>query len=275
MNREDPMAVGLHITAVALIVMLAFSSGACAVAVGHSYEGVDRSHEGDQIDLLYKCVPVSEMNSFSAFRFSSVSFGTDSLTDHSRLIEIAASDLVEDLSGSGGDVFLPVGSILLRYSRYDDSDPLDNDVRQQVYKVIEQSPGTYISEVSDVCDATRSTIRYHVRILEEEDLIVGETVRGKHRFHPVGSDDPALAAALNDDATARVLGAIARLEPVTVSTLADDLDRSPGTVSYHLDRLTNDDLLEREQVGNAVVTRLASDISTEMLDGDIAVSPAD
>lgn len=268
MNRDDLLAVGLRTTLVAFVLLLVFSSGAYALV------SMDYSDEGVQIDQQYECPSIEyEM---IAIRFASITVDTVDLSEHSYAIETAASDILETLSDSGDGLVLPVGIALFRYSRYDDSDPLDNDVRRQVYESIEQSPGTYISEVSEECDASRSTVRYHIRILEEEGLIVGEAVRGKHRFHPMGSDDPALAAALNDDATARVLDAIARLEPVTVSSLADDLDRSPGTVSYHLDRLTDDDLLLRERVGNAVVTRLANDVQTEMIDRDnTIVTPAD
>src|SRR5699024_10391006 len=145
-----------------------------------------------------------------ALGFETIADHTDQEFDfeNSRVIE-TAGDIVEGLSRGNNDVVFPVGAILLQYSRYDDSDPLENDVRKQVYDSVEQSPGTYISEVSNECDASRSTVRYHVRILEEEGLIVGKADRGKHRFYPVDSETPELSAALNDSATARVLDSIA------------------------------------------------------------------
>lgn len=280
MISEESVAVGLRVTIVVLTIMLVFSSGVGALAsTGGSPQGVSTvAHQGVAIDYGSCASPVLSFDYVSAQPIPSF----DTITDHtervfefedSRVIE-TAGDIIEDLSGGNSDIVLPVGAIFLRYSRYDNSDPLENDVRQQVYESVEQSPGTYISEMSKECDASRSTVRYHVRILEEEGLIVSEADRGKHRLYPIGSETPELAAALNDSATARVLDAIARLEPVTVSALAEDLDRSPGTVSYHLDRLTNDGLLERERMGNAVVTRLTSGIQTEILDG-AAVTPAD
>lgn len=189
------------------------------------------------------------------------------------VIEQPSTGLIDQLSDRGGSVVPPLWAVLLRYSRYDDSDPLDNEVRSQIYAIIEQSPGTYISAVSERVDASRSTVRYHVRILEDEGLIVGDAVRGKHRFSPAGSGDPALAAAMNDEATARVLDSIARLEPAAVSALAEDTDRAPGTISYHLNRLADDELIERERVGNAVVTRLADGIRLDAGD-EVEIQPA-
>ena len=275
MNSDEPVAVGIRIIVVVLTLSLVFSSGVCAlpstggspqiVSTGtHWDDSVTETHWDDAEDET--CVPL-------VISLSSVSDHTENIFEDG-VIE-TAGDIIDDLSDGGSDVVLPVGAALFRYSRFDDSDPLENDVRQQVYEAIERSPGTYISEMSSACDASRSTVRYHVRILEEEGLIVDEADRGKHRLYPAGSETPELAAALNDNATARVLDAIARLEPVTVSALADDLDRSPGTVSYHLDRLTNDGLLERERMGNTVVTRITGDIQTELLNGETAVGLAD
>jgi predicted transcriptional regulator len=274
MNSDEPVAVSIRIIVVVLTLSLVFSSGVCALpSTGGSPQIISTgTHWDDSVtethwdDADETCVPL-------VISLASVTDHTESILEDG-VIETAGA-IIDDLSGSGSDVVLPVGAVLFRYSRFDDSDPLENDVRQQVYEAIERSPGTYISEMSSACDASRSTVRYHVRILEEEGLIVDEADRGKHRLYPAGSETPELAAALNDTATARVLDAIARLEPVTVSALADDLDRSPGTVSYHLDRLTNDGLLERERMGNTVVTRLTGDIQTELLNGETAVGLAD
>lgn len=189
------------------------------------------------------------------------------------VIDQPSTTLIQELSERGTSI-PPLWAVLLRYSRHDSSDPLKNEVRSQVYSVIEQSPGTYISEVSEQVSASRSTVRYHVRILEDEGLIDGDADRGKHRFYPTGSDDPALAAAMNDDATARVLDSIARLEPAAVSAIAEDLDRAPGTVSYHLDRLAEDDLIEQERTGNSVVTSLADGIRINATPSKTELTPA-
>ncbi|WP_248909203.1 winged helix-turn-helix transcriptional regulator [Halocatena marina] len=262
----EKMIVVSRITVVALAALLVFSS--CGLA----FASVEPVQQGDTTEYDPADCPLPLLG-FDSGNALSTDTGND-LSKYSQSLDRGHSNLVEKLSGSSNGLAIPVWAVLFRYSRYDDSDPLENDVRQQIYDVIERSPGTYISEVSEEVDASRSTVRYHVRILEEEKLIVGEDVRGKHRFYLVGSDDPQLAAALNDDATARVLNAIARLESATVSMLADELDRSPGTVSYHLNRLTDDGLLEQERKGNAVVTRLASEIKAQMLRGSSSISPA-
>lgn len=258
-----------RITVVVLVCLLALGSGGVALAsVAPAYEDTTTEHTIASCSL--PTLDISHVDSNADDTGMQLQFDP--------VVEQSSHHLVNQLSDRGSGVAPPLWAVLFRYSRYDDSDPLDNEVRNRVYGVIEQSPGTYISEVSEQVDASRSTVRYHVRILEDEGLIIGDAVRGKHRFYPSGSDDPALAAAMNDDATARVLDSIARLEPATVSALAEDLDRSPGTVSYHLDRLADDDLIERERIGNSVVTQLADGIKISIDAGtepEIAPANAD
>ncbi|SHL23201.1 winged helix-turn-helix transcriptional regulator [Haladaptatus paucihalophilus] len=161
------------------------------------------------------------------------------------------------------------GSTTVRsYSRYDGSNPLENSTRAKIYDAIADEPGLSLSALSERTEIPRSTVRYHVRILQEEGLVETTTVRGKRRVHPAGDENPELAASLSDDSTATLLETVARDGPASVSDLADALDRTPGTVSYHLERLADDGLVERERAGNAVVTTLADDVAAAMDTGN-------
>jgi DNA-binding transcriptional ArsR family regulator len=146
-----------------------------------------------------------------------------------------------------------------RYSRHDASDPLEHDGRRAVYDEIEATPGVYLSKVAERADVPLSTTRHHVRVLADENLVTSAKIRGKRRYFPVepDADSVELQSALSEQATARVLEALADLGPTPVGRLADELDRDPSTVSHHLDRLADDGLVERERDGRAVMNRLA------------------
>lgn len=158
-----------------------------------------------------------------------------------------------------GDVLSPL-VVLLGYSRHDDSDPLANDRREAIYERIERSPGIHVTKLADETRTHRSTVRYHLRMLDREGLIAGETVRGKHRLYTTDAADATVLAALSDAATADLLRTIERVEPASVSVLATELDRAPSTISYHLSRLAEDDLVDREREGNAVHTTLSAHV---------------
>jgi len=159
------------------------------------------------------------------------------------------------------------------YSRYDDSDPLQNETRAAVFETIEDAPGAHLSRVSDDADVARSTVRYHVRVLEEEGLVTSAKVRSKRRFYPARTEDVELAAAVEDDATAAVLDAVRRLEPASGSAVADAVDRDASTVSHHLSRLAESGLVERERDGPAVENSLAPAVRAAL--DRVEATPAD
>lgn len=143
------------------------------------------------------------------------------------------------------------------YSRSDDSDPLEHEDRRALARLVRDHPGLPLADVSDQLGVPRSTLRYHARILEEEDRLASRTVLGRRRLFPARMDrPPALTAALQDSGTRQVLRALSRHEPATVSTLADELGKATSTVSYHLGRLDEADVITRERDVNRVVNRL-------------------
>lgn len=177
------------------------------------------------------------------------------LTGDEVLAEVASAT-VSSASTVGPTPLLVVAG----YARHNSS-PLDNEVRNEVFRAITASPGAYVAAVADETDIPRSTVRYHVRVLERESLVFSEKIRGKQRYFPIDDDHPTLTAALADDTVATVMSAVAWTEPATTSELAAELDRAPSTVSHHLSRLEEDGLVERERDGGAVLTRIAPEIS--------------
>ncbi len=250
----------MHITAAICLILLGLASSSIAVATVTSAGAGPADHS-----MAHCVLPGGEGPNSQA-----------SIVDRPDLLSMF-SPVQPTLFVPGGDagdgVAPPLWAVVLRYSRHDNSDPLEHDVRERIFQSIERSPGTYITELSDELTVTRSTVRYHVRILEDERLVATEQTDGKHRLYPRNStENPELAAALNDDASARVLRSVARMEPVDVSSLARAIDRSPGTISYHLDRLDEAGLIERERVGNAVHTRLAEEIDLETTGASMALN---
>lgn len=145
---------------------------------------------------------------------------------------------------------------LLRYSRFDDSDPLENEVRASIYETVEASPGVSMASVAEQADVALPTVRYHARILESEGLVSVAELHGRRRLFGPYSDRKRLEAALADDGAAAVLQALNGQEPMSVSRLADELDRHPSTIGHHLERLLEDGLVEQTRDGRRKLTRL-------------------
>jgi len=158
--------------------------------------------------------------------------------------------------------------LLIGYKRYSNDDPLEHETRERLYRQIRATPGSYLSEISEQADVPMQTARYHLRILEFENLVTHESIRGRRRYVPAGTDWAELEAALNDEATAAVIEALDRHGPDSVSGLAETLGRDPSTISHHLDRLAADGLVARERDGRAVTNKLTPGVAAA-LEGEI------
>jgi DNA-binding transcriptional ArsR family regulator len=153
----------------------------------------------------------------------------------------------------------PAGLVALAgYSRYDDSDPLDHTLRARIYEVVQASPGIYPAALETRLDASRSTLRHHLRVLVEEGLVAEQDVDGRRRYVAAESTAAERALAVVDDGStaAEIVELLATGGSATVSDIASRLDCSPGTVSYHLDRLEDAAVVERERDGQVVTNRL-------------------
>jgi predicted transcriptional regulator len=149
------------------------------------------------------------------------------------------------------DVARPAGTLALAgYRRHDGSDPLAHEKRRRLHRAVERNPGGSLAAAARESGVAISTARYHLRVLESEGLVETEKIRGRKCLYAGGFDgDRQLAAALREDALAAVLVAVERHHPASVSALASDLERSPGTVSHHVGRLADAGLLSCEREG--------------------------
>ncbi|WP_265111934.1 winged helix-turn-helix transcriptional regulator [Halosolutus halophilus] len=203
--------------------------------------------------------------------------GTTTTTNPLRRVRRAGSGLPWKL--------LPI----FKYSRYDDSDPLENDRRRTVYEIIQADPGCYLSRIGERSDVSLSTVRHHVRILEDEGLVTTAKVNGKRRYYvdcetsaaaqrnDFAVEDVELHAALDEPAKREVLETLAELGRAHNGRLADAIDRDPSTVSHHLSSLAEDDLVVRERDGRSIANELAPKVEAvlageETTEGD-ASSP--
>lgn len=149
----------------------------------------------------------------------------------------------------------PMAVLLFGYTREIDDDTLDHEGRRRVYDLVRSSPGAHIAAIVDAVDVSRSTVRYHLRVLEDADLVTGATVRGRHRYVPAGAD-PVRAAALFDGPTRTILEAIGRFEPVSITGIAEETGRAPSTVTHHLGGLEDAGLVARERADGRVLVSL-------------------
>jgi DNA-binding transcriptional ArsR family regulator len=148
-------------------------------------------------------------------------------------------------------------------------EPLSHDTRAALYEHLQSEPGTYLSAFAGRpgIDASQASVRYHLSILEREGLVTSEKRGGRRRYYPLGMAPDALSITLESDTRGAILNSMAGANvELTVSELAERVDRDPSTVTYHLGRLEEDGLVDRRRDGEAVRNSLPPGVAAMLRD---------
>jgi predicted transcriptional regulator len=236
----------LCLFAVALVACVTASSAA-AVPAGpsdHAFQSeLDVSHVAPSSDDASGDVPPPTPSEPS---------GTDADGSPIDRAIATSAEVTTALTADGASILDVVGvtPLVAGYSRFEDPDPLAHETRESIYSTVRDEPGIYVARLARVTDTPVSTVRYHTRVLVDAGLLERLPDSSRNRLVPADVDTEAVVTV---DGTRRdLLRALREHGPATGSDLAARLGLSKSTVSYHLERLEADGLIDRDQSGRTV-----------------------
>jgi predicted transcriptional regulator len=138
-------------------------------------------------------------------------------------------------------------------------DELELESRRAIYQHVVANPGIHFRGLLDALDYAQGTVQYHLRWLEDHDL-VRESEDGKFtRYYSTESfdeADEAIMNALRREYARRIVAHLAMDGPLSTAELSERLGKSPSTVSWHLSKLADADLVTKERQGRRVAYEL-------------------
>lgn len=191
------------------------------------------------------------------------------VTEHAPEV-VATAGFLALLQALGVWRLLGIGAVGL-YSRLTKSDLLHNEHRDGVYKLIQESPGLGVSEISQRTGLGWGTTVYHLDRLERAGFVASER-GGLHKcYFPVGTVRPEARkgmGALKADTTRSIAEYLLAKPGATQTDLCKDLALSPSQASKQVSKLEEAGLVRREREWKTV--RL---IPTEALPTLLAPEP--
>ncbi|MFC7133334.1 MULTISPECIES: winged helix-turn-helix transcriptional regulator [Salinibaculum] len=136
---------------------------------------------------------------------------------------------------------------------------LELPTRRAIYQRIVDTPGIHVRALFDDLDLAKGTVQYHLRWLEDEDIVEVSDDGEYTRYYPADSFDESdrqVLNALRRTLARRVLAYLAAEEQLTTADLADHLDKSNSTISWHLSKLQDAGLVEKHRDGRCVLYEL-------------------
>ncbi|MFB6080139.1 MAG: winged helix-turn-helix transcriptional regulator [Haloferacaceae archaeon] len=136
------------------------------------------------------------------------------------------------------------------------NDPeFDLESRREIYHAINHAPGVHVRALLRRLDYAKGTIQYHLRWLVARGLVEAERDGEYTRYYPAHELEPAdkkTLSVLRRTYSREIIANLAADEPLTTTELAERVDKSRSTVSWHLSRLHDADLVEKRRDGRRV-----------------------
>ncbi|MFC7141098.1 winged helix-turn-helix transcriptional regulator [Halosimplex aquaticum] len=127
------------------------------------------------------------------------------------------------------------------------------DTRARIAAHVAENPGVYFSELVRQLDLAPGQVQYHLRRLDD---VVAADLYGRTHYYPPDCDDfeRRALAALRRETAADVVVTLLRRGPSAPAEVAGEIDVARSTLEWHLDRLTDLDLVAKRRDERGRVT---------------------
>lgn len=128
--------------------------------------------------------------------------------------------------------------------------------RRAIYQRIANSPGVHFRALLDDLEYAQGTLQYHLHWLVDEGIVEASDDGKYTRYYPAtefDEGDRTVMNALRREYSRRILAHLLADGPLSTTELSDRINKAQSTVSWHLSKLAEADLVTKERDGRSVV----------------------
>jgi len=130
-----------------------------------------------------------------------------------------------------------------------------NSTRNRILSYVQKYPGLHLNELVRKLDLSKSTINYHLKHLCKLDLLVAKQEGRYIRYYvrnQVGEIDKKIINIIRQNTPYKIiLYLILRPNPSQIE-LSKSLNKHPTTISFHINKLMQNGIVECEPTGNEI-----------------------
>lgn len=149
------------------------------------------------------------------------------------------------------------------------SNALANLNRERLYDFIKSCPGVYFNEIIKKTGLNRGTVKYHIDVLETQNMIESYKANGKIRYFQnnftYGEKDKVVIAALKNDVDQKIILEILNDQCITNKTLVEKIGVSASTISWHIRRLKEQGIVMADKEERHTTYSIDSDYLNSIL----------
>lgn len=139
---------------------------------------------------------------------------------------------------------------------------LELDARRQIYEYILATPGTHLRGVHRAVSLPFGQVLYHLNYLEKLDLVVVKKDGKFSRYfvkNLLGRKEKDVISVLRHEVPRTIAILLLFYKELSHRAILEHVTVSPSTLSFHLAKMVDAGLVEREQRGRESIYRLSDE----------------
>jgi predicted transcriptional regulator len=134
-------------------------------------------------------------------------------------------------------------------------DKRTDNTKNYIFDLIEQNPGLHLARIANMCNMSSQLAEYHLLNLEKNNLIIG--LKGKNGYYKryyikegeVGREEKNILSLLRQEHLIKIVLLILKNPNIKHKQLLENLDIVASTLSYHLKKLEEYDIIISKSYG--------------------------
>jgi DNA-binding transcriptional ArsR family regulator len=158
-------------------------------------------------------------------------------------------------------------------SDYENLSLLLHPLRRKIYSILAENPGSYFYDLAKYLELPQGTLNWHLKRLEEDQLIKSLKFAGKRIYYPSGlrsAEAERIFTVLRPNTAKKIFNFVLNNPGAFQSQIAQGIDPPVhhDTVRYHLNRLENVGLVETRRSGRTVQI-FPGEVAENLQDGSL------
>jgi predicted transcriptional regulator len=129
----------------------------------------------------------------------------------------------------------------------------DLEIRRKIFNLLSKNPGLNLSTIAEMLDVSIPLAVYHLRYLDKQGLIVSVKEAGYKRYYIKGQMDvksKKTLSLLRQEIPLRIVLFLLKHPYSHHKEIIKNFDIAPSTLSYHLKKLTNNEIIVEYRHGD-------------------------
>lgn len=138
-------------------------------------------------------------------------------------------------------------------------DFLDLENRRYVYNFILRNPGFHLRKLSRELNIPKSTLNYHLNFLKKHDMIIEKNDKKYLRYYvsqKVGNIDKKILGIIRQNIPRKIILFLFIYPSRSRKQISKDLDKPPTTISYHLKKLIEKEIIFKYTLRGKIVYKI-------------------